>query len=130
MPVMVGESDGSASCDGRNDSKTVNNKGLDDSVLLVTHVDVGAASGKFAEELSEAPIRGGDLLISIDGTPIRSLRQAEEAVQGREKVSVRLVRDGSTVDATCHTQSLDGRGTRSVIGWAGLLLQVRASTVE
>ena len=127
---MVGESDGPASCDGRNDNKNVHNKGLDDSVLLVTHVDVGAASGKFAEELSEAPIRGGDLLISIDGTPIRSLRQAEEAVQGREKVSVRLVRDGSTVDATCHTQSLDGRGTRSVIGWAGLLLQVRASTVE
>ena len=129
---MVGESDGSASCGGHNNNnnKSVNNKGLDDSVLLVTHVDVGAASGKFAEELSEAPIRGGDLLISIDGTPIRSLRQAEEAVQGRETVSVRLVRDGSTVDATCHTQSLDGRGTRTVIGWAGLLLQVRASTVE
>ena len=62
---MVGVSDGPASCDGRNDNKNVTNKGLDDSVLLVTHVDVGAASGKFAEELSEAPIRGGDLLISI-----------------------------------------------------------------
>ena len=52
--------------------------------------ELGGARGS-SGELGGGALRGGDLLLSIDGVPIRSLLAADEALQGKDEVTVQLV---------------------------------------
>jgi S1-C subfamily serine protease len=70
------------------------------SVLMVTHVHHHHASGsgdsapRGGSGGDSAALRGGDLLLSVDGVPIRSLYEAERATQRSESVALDVVRDG------------------------------------
>jgi S1-C subfamily serine protease len=64
----------------------------------------------------------GDLLLTIDGTPVSRFREVERAVQ-RPTVDVQVWRDRQVVDLRVRTVALDGRGTRRAAMWAGALLQ-------
>jgi len=70
------------------------------------------------------------LLLAIDGAPIRSLYDAEAALQGKESVEVQLVREGVPRTQRCATLAHDGLGTQRVLGWAGLLLQETPEAVH
>ena len=93
------------------------------AVLMVTHVHQGYTSGRGA-------LRGGDLLLSIDGTPIRSLYEAECATQRSESIKLDVMRDGKPESIVVTTTSFDGLGTRHVLGWAGVLVQETPDAVR
>lgn len=64
----------------------------------------------------------GDLLLSIDGKPVTSFRDAEKAAQ-RETVSVTLWRDKALLEFDMRTVELSGQDLQRVYLWAGALLQ-------
>jgi len=67
-------------------------------------------------------LQPGDLLLSIDGKPVTSFRDAEKAAQ-RETVSVTLWRDKTLHEFDLDTVELDGNDLDRVFLWAGALLQ-------
>ena len=69
-------------------------------MLAVTHVHSGALSA----------LRGGDLLLSVDGVPVRSLAEAEEAAQRDGSVQLGLLRDGAPIGIVAPTAEFDGLG--------------------
>ena len=92
------------------------------SVLCVTHMQSNSPA--------RHSLRGGDLLVGIDGTPIHSHHLAEAALQGKATVDVQIVRDGKPMSMRCETLKHDGLGTTRVLGWAGLLLQSAPDAVQ
>jgi S1-C subfamily serine protease len=83
-------------------------------VLAVRSVTTGSAS--------DALLRPGDLVISIDDAPVTRFHDVEEASQ-QESVDLRVVRDGIDLDLIVPTEALDGEGTDRALIWAGTLLQ-------
>jgi len=74
-------------------------------------------------------LRGGDVILRVDGEAVRSLREVEDSIQGRSLVTLDVVRDGQQRKVDCRTMELDGAGTQKVVGWAGLLLQATPEAV-
>jgi hypothetical protein len=64
----------------------------------------------------------GDLLLSIDGTPVTRFREVERAVQ-KDQVDVAVWRNRAEVKISVDTTVLDGRGVRRALVWNGALLQ-------
>jgi hypothetical protein len=94
------------------------------SVLMVTHVHHHTSAG------ADATLRGGDLLLSVDGKSIRSLSEAERATQQSTRVALDVVRDGKVRTVTAPTTAFDGLGTQHVLGWAGVLVQETPDAVR
>jgi hypothetical protein len=67
--------------------------------------EIGGARGS-SGGLGGAALRGGDLLLSIDGVPIRSLLAADAALQGKDEVTVQLVSElDARIQSTLETHS-------------------------
>ena len=66
-------------------------------------------------------LRGGDLLIAIDGDPITRFVEFDRASQN-EQTELTVLRDGEELVLTVATVPLDGQGIRRVAAWSGLLL--------
>ena len=66
--------------------------------------------------------RSGDILLSIDGEPLNTFREADEATQ-KPEVEVVVFRDGREVRQAVSTVALGGEGIQRVVLWAGALLQ-------
>jgi S1-C subfamily serine protease len=64
----------------------------------------------------------GDLLLSIDGTPVTRFREVERAVQ-KSQVEVSVWRNSQELSFKVDTTLLDGRGVRRALVWNGALLQ-------
>ncbi len=64
----------------------------------------------------------GDLLLSIDATPVTRFREVERAVQ-KDRVDVVVWRDRAEVKISVDTTILDGHGVRRALVWNGALLQ-------
>jgi len=64
----------------------------------------------------------GDLLLSIDATPVTRFREVERAVQ-KDRVDVVVWRDRAEVKISVATTILDGHGVRRALVWNGALLQ-------
>ena len=67
-------------------------------------------------------LQAGDLLLSIDGTPVTRFREVERAVQ-RDEVDLQVLRNGQVEAISLATVALDGQGVRRATMWAGALLQ-------
>ena len=76
-------------------------------------------------------ILAGDLLLTIDGTPVTSFRDAERLSQ-RRRVRLEMLRNGRVADLDVETVALDGTGIERLISWAGALIEPpnRAISVE
>ncbi len=83
-------------------------------VLAVTSAVAGSPAADF--------FRAGDILLSIDGEPLNTFREAELAAQ-RPEVEVTVFRDGRELNALVDTVELGGEGIQRVVLWAGALLQ-------
>ncbi len=66
-------------------------------------------------------LRGGDVLLSVDGAAVGFFRDVE-ALSQKEVVTVEVLRDGAVVAVEVATVALDGRGVDRVVSWAGMLL--------
>jgi hypothetical protein len=67
--------------------------------------EIGGARGS-SGGLGGAALRGGDLLLSIDGVPIRSLLAADAALQGKDEVTVQLVSElDARIQSTLESHS-------------------------
>ena len=87
------------------------------SILCVGHASSSEAGRDLAAptpELGADCLKGGDLLLSIDDVAIRSLHDAEAALQGKESVTVRVLREGVLRMQRCATVAHDGLGTQQV----------------
>ncbi len=82
-------------------------------VLAVTRLAGGTQAASLLQE--------GDILLSIDGRPIRRMRDVERAVQ-RAEVDVEVLREGARQTIPVQTVKLDGIGTDRIAVWAGLVL--------
>lgn len=67
-------------------------------------------------------LRPGDILLAIDGQPVTRFREAELRAR-KPRVAVEVLRDRAVHTLEIETESLDGRGTRRAMMWAGALLQ-------
>ena len=67
-------------------------------------------------------LQPGDILLTIDGTPVTRFPEVERAVQ-KPEVSLQILRDGVIESLTVRTALLDGQGVRRALLWAGALLQ-------
>lgn len=67
-------------------------------------------------------LQAGDLLLSIDGSPVTRFREVELAVQ-RDAVEIEVLRHGKVETLNVATVGLDGDGVRRAVMWAGSLLQ-------
>ncbi|MFK8016200.1 MAG: trypsin-like peptidase domain-containing protein [Gammaproteobacteria bacterium] len=67
-------------------------------------------------------LKAGDLLLTINGEPVTSFRDAETASQ-TEQVRVTVWRDKSLHEIDMQTVRLDGTGLNRVFLWAGALIQ-------
>ena len=79
---------------------------------------VRTVAGAPADDLLEP----GDILLSIDGTPITRFVEVERAVQ-KPQVMLEILRNGDVTSLAVPTQLLDGLGVRRAVLWAGALLQ-------
>ena len=68
--------------------------------------------------------------MTVDGSPVRSLNEAEAASQASASVQLGVVRDGAPFAVTAPMLPSDGLGTTRVLGWAGLLLQETPDAVR
>lgn len=80
-----------------------------------------------------SPLQVGDVLLSVDGRAVNTLRALERASQ-RERVDLRVVRAGVEMTLTYTPTPLDGTGATHRVSWNGLSVQnpsreVRARTV-
>ncbi len=82
-------------------------------VLSVTRLVAGAPAATL--------LRPGDLLLEIEGEIVNSFREVERAVQ-RERVRLKVWRDGAEREIEVATAALDGRGIERVLVWAGATL--------
>lgn len=67
-------------------------------------------------------LQPGDLLLSIDGKPVTSFREAERAAR-QEVARVEIWRDKTLHTFDMHTVALDGADLDRVLLWGGALLQ-------
>lgn len=109
--------------------------GLDDSTVKAME-DLGGSGAavrrqgvivaqRWARTPAAALLRDGDVVLAIDGARIASVRDVDVALHGKQRVTVRVFRDGATVEFAMDT--FDGtmgtsvRTTRAVL-WAGCVL--------
>lgn len=68
-------------------------------------------------------LRGGDLLLAVDGQPMTRPRQLEVALaRGGATVKVTRLRDGAVEEVEISPITLQGLGVERVVGFAGALL--------
>jgi len=69
--------------------------------------------------LGEA-IEPGDLLLAVDGTPVTRQRVVDEAIQGKDQVTLKLFTDAGLAEETVTPEPLDPAGIDRVVLWSGL----------
>jgi S1-C subfamily serine protease len=85
-------------------------------VLAVLRIAADAPAAKLLQE--------GDLLLALDGRPVKHPREIERAVAASQRqLELRVLRDGRELTLQVPTQELSGGGTRRALLWAGALLQ-------
>eukprot|EP00041_Stephanoeca_diplocostata_P033159 m.1087683 g.1087683 ORF g.1087683 m.1087683 type:complete len:1054 (-) comp24284_c0_seq16:8735-11896(-) len=108
--------------------------GLDTGTLHTLAQGNGGARGRrqgvvvsqrWARTPAASLLQDGDVLVSIDGTPITSVRDVDVALRGKERVAIELFRDGKVVkfpmDTFDGTMGKSVQTTRAVL-WAGCVL--------
>lgn len=70
----------------------------------------------------EDVLRGGDLILAVDGQPVVEFRALELATQ-KPEVKLTIFREGAVMQVPVQTVTLDGRNTDRIIVWAGAVLQ-------
>jgi len=68
-------------------------------------------------------LQSGDVLLSIDGEPVNTFREAELATQ-KDEVEITVLRNNEELTTMIKTVPLDGIGIDRVILWGGALLQM------
>jgi len=70
----------------------------------------------------EGEVEPGDLLLGISQQPVTSFTVVDEALQGRDRVRLRLLSDEGLTEAEVAPQPLDPVGVDRVVLWSGLRL--------
>ncbi len=83
-------------------------------VLMVLRRTAGAPGAEL--------LRGGDIVLAVEGEPVTRYDEIERAAQQRQ-VKLTILRDGEVVDLLLPTRELSGRGTERALLWAGAMLQ-------
>jgi S1-C subfamily serine protease len=83
-------------------------------VLAVARVAAGTPAAR--------ALQVGDLLLSLDGRPVRDYAEVEAAAHA-PRVSLVTLRHGQLREVALETTPLDGGGTDRCLLWAGALLQ-------
>lgn len=103
--------------------------------------ELGFTTGVFAEsvEKSEAPrtlfmvakilpntdsakqLVYGDIILRVNGKPVYSIRELEEAYR-QNSVALQILRQGTVSDITIETTSLSGQIDEPILSWGGALL--------
>jgi S1-C subfamily serine protease len=83
-------------------------------VLVVSRLTAGTPAEKL--------LQNGDLLLAIDGKPVASFRQVEQASQ-KPELNLTVLRNGAVQDIKVATVSLPSDGTERLLMWAGAILQ-------
>lgn len=102
-------------------------RGLPDEVLAaMLRADRQASAHEVMRVSTGSPaaavLRAGDLVVRVEGRPLTRLDQLEAALQGREALTVELVRDGALSEVRLPLASWATDGVRQVLTWAGLVL--------
>ncbi|MGH8278615.1 MAG: trypsin-like peptidase domain-containing protein [Gammaproteobacteria bacterium] len=82
--------------------------------LTVVRLTAGTPAAKL--------LQSGDLLLAVNGKPATGFRMVAQASQ-RPTVDLTLLRNGKVISVRVSTVTLNGRGTRSILLWAGAVLQ-------
>ncbi len=64
--------------------------------------------------------QGGDLVLSVDGSPVSRFGELERAALSQEEVLLKLIRDGQIVDEVARTEALSPIDVDRVVLWSGL----------
>ena len=83
-------------------------------VLSVLRLTAGTPSAEL--------LRTGDLLLSVEGDPVTRFHEVEAASM-RDRVRLKVLREGKELELTVPTEPLMGGGTDRGVLWAGTLLQ-------
>ncbi len=67
-------------------------------------------------------VRGGDLLLAVNGAPVSS-RFSVESEGDVERAKLRLLRDGRVIEVEVSPRTLPGAGSTRVVVWAGAYVQ-------
>jgi len=90
-------------------------------VLAISRLTAGMPSAQI--------LKPGDLLLAVDGEPIATFDEVEQAGQ-RDEVELTLLRDGEERTLRVSTTAVDGRGTDRALFWAGAVLQAPHSAIN
>jgi len=71
---------------------------------------------------AEKALQNGDLLLAVDGKPVATFRQVEQASR-HEDLTLTVLRDGKVSEIKTSTVLLGSDGTEKILMWAGALLQ-------